>query len=165
MVDIASGQLKGDEEAAKHYGYKIKTIQNSMTDLSMLKNNSFDLVKDIHKVYKEVARVLKKGGIYRADGQNPIAFSVDDQSWDGKGYSIVEPYSVKEHQRSKEEKVIEFRHYLSDAFNGLIEAGFTIEHVTEMPTNLYQKNKPKPNTWEHSLLYAPCSFAIVARKK
>lgn len=174
VVDISGGQLMGDEEAARHYGYKVETIQTSMTNLSMLKNNSFDLVyqapsmtyvKEIHKVYREVARVLKKGGIYRADGQNPIAFSVDDQSWNRKGYSIVEPYSVKEHQRSKDEKVIEFRHYLSNTFNGLIKSGFNIEEVVEMPTDLYQSAKVKPNTWEHSLLYVPCSFAIVAKKK
>ena len=173
VVDIAEGQLEGDQKAAKHYGYKVETVQTDMNDLSALKKDSFDLVyqapsmayvPDVKKVYKEVSRVLKQEGIYRVDAENPLTYGLDEKSWDGKGYRISVPYSIKEKVRSKDEEVLEFRHTLSEVFNGLIKTGFKIEKVEEMPKDLYQNGKPKLNTWEHLLLYAPGSFAIVCRK-
>jgi len=93
VVDIADGQLEADQKAADHYGYKIKTIQADMSDLSPLKDKSFDLVyqapsmgyvPNIKKVYSEVARVLRSSGLYRADGENPLAQFVDESTWTGK---------------------------------------------------------------------------------
>ena len=172
VLDISEGQLEGDKKAAAHYRYKVKTIQGDMSDLSAIKRNSFDLVyqapsmtyiPDVKKVYLEVARVLRSKGLYRADAQNPL--SVFDLIWDGKGYSITIPYAIKQKQRSKNEKVIEYRHYLDETFNGLIESGFIIERIEEMPKGLYQGKKDKPGSWGHSLLYAPGIFTILARKK
>jgi len=174
VIDIAEGQLKGDKKVAACYGYQVKTIPGDMSDLSMLKDNCFDIVyqapsmayiPDVKKVYSEIARVLRKGGLYCADAQNPQSQFIDESSWDGKGYRISVPYAVKEKQRSENEKVLEYRHYLDEAFNGLIECGFIIEKVEEMPANFYQDKKLKPGSWEHSLSYFPCWFAILARKK
>jgi len=173
VLDISKGQLEGDKKAATHYGYKVKTIQGDMSDLSMIKDNSFDLVyqapsmayvPDVKKVYAEVARVLRSKGLYRVDAQNPQSQFIDESSWDGKGYPITVPYAVKEKQRSESEKVIEYRHYLSEAFNGLIECGFVIEHVEEMPQGLYQGKDDKPGSYGHSLLYISGGFSILARK-
>ncbi|MFA4872583.1 MAG: class I SAM-dependent methyltransferase [Patescibacteria group bacterium] len=174
VVDIAEGQLAGDKKAAAHYGYHVTTNQGDMSDLSMLKKNSFDLVyqapsmayiPDVKKVYAEVARVLRQGGLYRADAMNPLAQFIDETSWDGTGYRVSIPYSVKEKKRARDKGVIEFRHTLEDAFNGLLECGFIIEYVQEAPPDLYQNGTPKPGTWEHSELYLPGMFTILARKK
>lgn len=174
VIDIADGQLAGDKKAAAHYGYKVKTIQGDMSDLSMLRNNSFDLVyqapsmgyiPNVKKVYSEVSRILRSGGLYRADALNPQSQFIDESSWDGKGYRISVPYAVKKEKRSENENVIEYRHYLDEIFNGLIECGFVIERVEEMPRSLYQNKKDKPGSWGHSLLYIPALFAILARKK
>jgi len=172
VLDIAEGQLEGDKRASTHYRYKIKTVQGNMSNLSMLKDSSFDLIYQapsmtyiphVKKVYSEVARVLRKGGLYRADAQNPL--TVFDPIWNGKGYCITIPYTTKSKQRSKTEKVIEHRHYLDETFNGLIESGFVIEKVEEMPKGLYQTKEDKPGSWGHSLLYTPGLFVILARKK
>lgn len=174
VIDIAEGQLKGDKKAATHYGYEVKTIQGDMSNLSMLKDDSFDLVyqapsmayvPDIKKVYSEVARVLRGGGLYRVDAQNPQSQFVDESSWDGKGYRISVPYAVKEKQRTEDENVIEYRHYLDETFNGLIECGFVIERVEEAPKTLYQSKEDKPGTYEHILRYIPGLFSILAIKK
>ncbi len=174
VVDIAEGQLEGDRKAAEHYGYEVKTIQGDMSDLSELADDSFDLVyqapsmayvPDVNKVYSEVARVLRSGGLYRADAHNPAVMEVDVDSWDGKGYSITRPYAEKEWRREGDDEVYEFRHYLDESFNGLIEAGFSIERVEEMPADLYQDGDPEPGSWLHSLKYAPGIFTILAKKK
>ena len=173
VLDLSDGQLAGDQKAAAHYGYKVRTVQGDMSDLSAFKNSSFDLVyqppsmgyvPDIGKVYRGVARILRPGGLYVADAQNPLAQFVDENSWDGKGYRISVPYAIKGKRRAKDKNVMEFRHYLSDSFNGLIEAGFTIERVEEEPPGLSPEGKPKPGTWPHSLLYVPGMFVILARK-
>jgi len=174
VIDIADGQLVGDKKAADHYGYKVVTIQGDMSDLSVLKDQSFDIVyqapsmgyiRDVKQVYSEVARILRSGGLYRADAQNPLSQFIDESSWDGKGYRISVPYAVKEKKRAEDKNVFEYRHYLSEAFNGLIECGFVIDQVQESPSDLYQDEKPEPGTWLHSELYVPGLFAIVARKK
>jgi hypothetical protein len=122
-------------------------------------------VPDVKKVYSEVARVLRRGGLYRADAENPLSQYTDASSWDGKGYRVSVPYSVKEKQRSKDEKVIEHRHYLDEIFNGLIECRLTIERVEEAPEGLDQSKKDKPGSLGHLLRYIPVAFAILARKK
>lgn len=173
VVDISEGQLVGDRKAAKHYGYKVTTLQADIRDLSNLSEKSFDLVyqapsigyiPDVKQVYSEVARVLQSGGLYRADAQNPLSQFVDETSWDGKGYRISVPYAVKKQQRAENKDVVEFRHYLDDMFNGLIKCGFMIEQVEEAPRDLYQSKHDKPGSWGHSLRYLPGLFTILARK-
>jgi SAM-dependent methyltransferase len=174
VVDITEGQLAGDQQAAAHYGYAVRTIQADMSDLSMLEADSFDLVyqapsmayiPDVMKVYAGVARVLRSGGLYRADAHNPVAQFIDTDSWDGVGYRITVPYAVKARQRTEDEPVMEYRHELSEVFNGLIACGFVIEHVVESPIDLYEAETPQPGSWLHPELYAPGIFAIVARKQ
>jgi SAM-dependent methyltransferase len=174
VVDITEGQLAGDQRAAAHYGYPITTIQSDMSHLSMLAAESFDLVyqapsmvyiPDVMKVYAGVARVLRSGGLYRADAQNPLSQFIDENSWDGVGYRISVPYAVKARQRAEDAPVIEYRHALSEVFNGLIACGFVIEQVVESPIDLYQEGEPEPGNWLHPELYVPGIFAIIARKK
>ena len=174
VVDITEGQLAGDQQAAAHYGYPVRTFQGDMSDLSMLDAQAFDLVyqapsmvyiPDVLKVYASVARVLRSGGVYRADAHNPVAQFIDSDSWDGVGYRISVPYAVKARQRADDAPVMEYRHELSEVFNGLVACGFVIEQVIESPIDLYEEGVPEPGSWLHPELYAPGIFAIVARKQ
>lgn len=173
IFDISKEQLKMDEIAARHYGYEISTVQGDMADLSAFADNWFDLVyqapsmgyaPDIQAIYKEVERVLKPGCLYRADAQNPLAQFINPKTWDGTGYKIDTPYRIKSKTRENIEKIKDYRHTLNEAFNGLIETGFDIISVHEMPTGLYATDETKPGSWTHSLEYIPGLFAILARK-
>jgi len=170
VVDLAEGQLERDREAAAHYGYHVTTIHADMRNLSSIDENSFDLVyqapsmsyvPDVRQVYPEVARVLRTGGLYRVDACNPVAQFVDE-SWDGIGYHITTPYAERIYRR--EDGAIEYRHYLSDIFNGLLGAGFFLQQVHEAPRHLKHNPHARPGSWEHILMYIPWHFAIVARK-
>lgn len=173
VVDLSEKQLENDKLAANHYGYKVKTFQGDMCDLSFLSDKSFDLVyqppsmgyiSDVKRVYSEVSRILRKGGLYRADAQNPQSRFTHRSTWNGKGYLITEPYLTSKKQRDKDKEVIEFRHSLDDIFNGLIEKKFKILSVHEMPKDVYQEEQSEPGSWEHYLLYLPGMFTIVAKK-
>jgi ubiquinone/menaquinone biosynthesis C-methylase UbiE len=170
VVDLAEGQLESDREAAAHYGYPITTIHADMRDLSSLGEHAFDLVyqansmgyvPDVRQVYSEVARVLRTGGLYRVDGCNPVAQFVDE-TWDGTGYHITIPYAQRIQRRKG--GPVEYRHYLSDIFNGLLDTGFSLQQVYESPCHLKHDADVRPGSWEHILMYIPWDFAIVAKK-
>ncbi|MDQ4075254.1 MAG: class I SAM-dependent methyltransferase [Chloroflexota bacterium] len=170
VVDLAEGQLGGDITAAKHYGYEVTALQGDMRDLSMLDDDSFDLVyqapsisyvPDVRTVYVEVHRVLRSGGLYRAEFTNPATEFVDVDSWDGSGYRITVPYAVRQAEKPGRDAA-DFRHFLKDIFNGLLETGFSIQEVSEAPRHLMQDVQAPPGSWEHWLMYVQSQFAIVA---
>ena len=173
VVDISKGQLDGDRKAAAHYGYGVTTLKADMRNLSMLNDRSFDLIyqapsmtyiPDVHEVYSEVARLLRIGGLYRVNFSNPATEFVDCEDWDGQGYRITRPYAERVRQtNSSGDHVIEFKHFLSDIFNGLIESWMIIQQVQEAPYYQLKNENPTPGSWEHWLTYVT-GFAIVARK-
>lgn len=168
VVDLAQGQLKGDRRAAAHYGYGIATIHGDMRDLSMLDDQSFDMVygtavgyvPDARQVYSEVARVLRPGGLYRSDWGQP---AVDFVAWNGNGYEITKPYCEKINRR--EDGGIEFRHYMDDIFNGLLEVGLTIRQVEDLSRHVKPNLGAAPGTWAHESTYFGGRFVVVARKE
>ncbi len=170
VFDICEGQLRGDRKAAKHYGYSIKTIQGDMRDLSGLSDNSFDIVyatghpyiPDVREVFKGVVRVLRTGGIYRGDFMNPYTEFVDAIDWDGKGYRITMPHAQK--KRHRPDSMIEFRHYLDEVFNGLIDLGFSIQKVFAAPRDL-PNPKDKPGSFHHWEKFIQGGYTVLAKKK
>lgn len=169
VVDLAEGQLVGDQKAAAHYGYNVTTLKGDMRDLSCVPSASFDVVyqgpsmgyiPEVRQVYAQVARVVRTGGVYRVDCQQPTVFSV---AWNGAAYCITRPYAETTHRRA--DGAMEFRHYLSDIFNGLLEVGFSIEQVHEEPHAQRQVPQAQPGSWAHQQTYVSGGFAIVAKKR
>ena len=156
VVDLAEGQLEGDRKAAAHHGYNIDTVHADMRDLSMLNDEAFDLVygtavvyvPDVGKVYREVARVMRPGALYRTDWRQP---AIDFVAWDGSGYRITEPYAQKTNRR--EDGAIEFRHYMDDIFNGLIEAGMSVQQVEDLSRDATSDTQATPGSWTHEEAY------------
>jgi SAM-dependent methyltransferase len=167
VVDLAEGQLRGDREAAAHYGYDVTTVHADMRDLSCLADDSFDLVygtatayiPDVREVYSGVARILRTGGVFRIDLGNPAVYFVD---WDSEGYRITAPYSQK--VKHREDGAIEFRHYMADIFNPLIAEGFSIQGVYDEPHYLQTDPPAEPGEWTHHQRYVAGGFIVVARK-
>ena len=168
VVDLAQGQLEGDRKAAAHYGYEITTIHADMRDLSCLGDESFDMVygtaicyvPDIQQVYSEVARILRQDGVFRVDfGQPAVHFMV----WDGDGYRVTRPYFERTDRR--EDGAIEFRHYMDDIFNGLIDAGLSIQQVVDLSRSKRPDPQAPPGSWTHESSYIGGHFVIVAKKE
>ena len=157
VADISQGQLNGDIQAANHYGYTVKTVLCSMTDLSVFENESFDIVHqpisicfvpDVATVYREVFRVLKKGGMYHVDHINPATYPTsyenDIDGWDGIGYKIASPYiggPLRIDEKGNENMICgevdgEHRHLFMDMFCNLTEVGFQIKYIWEDERNL-----------------------------
>ena len=185
VLDLCAGQLESDQLAARHHGYSVRTIQGDMRDLSIFADDSFDrvhqsisivFVPDVRQVYRQVARVLRPGGMYFVGHGNPTtdATSLEgpNNGWDGIGYRIAEPYiggAVRRRPDGSEsmtegEPTGEYRHLLSDIFNGLIEAGLRICGVYEDPRCLTGGVGCEPGSYEHEIAYTASYFGILTRK-
>jgi SAM-dependent methyltransferase len=168
VIDLADGMIEGDRKAAAHYGYEVTAIQGDMRDLSCLKNETFDYVQggfmcyisDVREVYSGVARVLRRGGIYASAHEDPGLQFVE---WDGEWYRINRNFAERIEHR--EDGGIEFRHYMSDIFNGLLEAGFVIRRVDKFPHYQPPDSGAQPGSWDHQQKYfAGSGFSILAEK-
>ena len=166
VIDFTQGQLDGDITAAKHYGYPVETIRANIRNLSEIEDASFDLiyqgpsmswVPSVHEVYRGVSRIIRPGGRYRVDFGNPANHALE---WDGEFYRVVEPYSERVYRHPS--GAFDFRHYLGDIFNGLLDNHFRIERVEERPWTQPDIGAT-PGSWAHEMAYN-VSFAIVAEK-
>ena len=168
VVDLAEGQIEGDRRAAAHYGYEIAAMRGDMRDLSFLEAESFDLVvgwgltyvPDVREVYRQVANVLRTGGLYWTHARQAAVAFVE---WNGEAYCIAKPY-VDRIERP-DHGGIEFRHYMDDLFTGLVELGFSIQGVHEPPHHCRPDSQAAPGSWNHQRLYVGGAFYIAARKE
>ena len=166
VIDFTQGQLDGDITAARHYDYPVKTLRLNMRDLSAIDDASYDLiyqgpsmswVPSVHEIYRGVSRIIRPGGQYRVDFGNPANHFWE---WDGEFYRVTGPYSERVYRYP--DGAYDFRHYLSDIFNGLVDNGFQIERVEERSWTQPDINAT-PGSWTHQMAYN-VSFAIVAKK-
>lgn len=183
VFDISDEQLERDKKVAEHYGFEIQTVQGDMRDLSCFEQASFDFVHhayslnfvpDAAEVFRQVARVLRLGGIYHFACANPFVMGAEQNNWNGEGYVLKEPYiggariSYDDqdwvYNRETHEKIpnpIEYRHTLSNVFNNLIENGFVISHVSD-DCDMNSDKHAAPKTWEHFTAFAPPWLSIWA---
>jgi len=149
VLDLSGRMLDLDREVAARENLAIRLEHGNMCDLSRFADASFDLVlnppslfyvPDVNPVFREVYRVLKKGGCFIMASSNPIAYVCD---WDGAAqcYKAVNrmPYSAQEHGEQGE--WIEYGHTMESYLGGQIAAGFVItgyrEYQMEDITELY----------------------------
>ena len=143
--DFSEEQLKRDLEVCKEEGLKIKTQKGEMEDLIIFLDESFDFVinpvstcftSNVRKMWKEVYRVLRPGGMFITGFSNPISYSLDKDSYEKKNemklvhsipYSDVRSLSKKEIEDIiKNSDSLEFGHSLSDLIGGQTDLGFKI---------------------------------------
>lgn len=143
VFDNSKMQLEKDAFVAQRDGLTIKTIQGNMQDLSVFADESFDCIvhpwsngyiDDVRPVWRECARVLKKGGLLLSGFGNPISCIFNVGKFE-KGILQVEntiPYADIEHMDDPETRAIVeadgylWSHTLEDQIQGQIEAGLAI---------------------------------------
>lgn len=149
VVDISERQLEHDRRAG------LRTLRASMDDLHELGTSSFDLVvqpvslcyaREVGPVYREVARVLRPGGLYVAQHkQRP------------EGVAYQEGLRVA----SAEAGAVEYVHTLEALLGELCGAGFVIEAVAEPPR---ADALAAPGTPAHRALFFPPYLKVKARR-
>ncbi|MFZ5881117.1 MAG: class I SAM-dependent methyltransferase [Chloroflexota bacterium] len=146
IFDNSPAQLARDRQVAEREGLDIRTVEGDMRDLSAFADASFDLVfhpvsnlfiHEIRPVWREAARVLRKGGALLAGFMQPSVYIFDFEELE-KGNFIVRhsiPYSdfevYGEEGLRSQNRPAEFGHSFSDQLAGQTEAGLAIVGVYE----------------------------------
>ena len=170
VLDLSPEQLERDRLAAAHYGTRVETLCGDMRDLSALHGAGFDLVShsysinfvpDARAVFREVARVLRRGGLYSFMCANPFVMGATPRDWDGRGYTLAHAYEQGAVVEGADEEWVyeqeprtpapvgrEYRHGLGALLNGLAGEGFRLLRATEDPST-YPEPDAEPGTWPH----------------
>ena len=145
VVDISQGMLELDDKEAARRRLSVRTIRASMDDLSMLNDQSFDIVHqpvstcyvpDIVRVYAEIARVLRDGGLYISQHKQPTSAQISrrderNQFVIGVEYYHTGPLPRVEDTSYRERGAVEYLHRWDDLIGGLCRTGFVIEDLRE----------------------------------
>lgn len=149
VLDLSQRMLDKDREVAAREGLDICVEHGNMCDLSCFADESFDLVlnppslfyaPDVMPVFREVYRVLKKGGSFIMISFNPIAYVCDYDEKLGC-YKAVNrmPYCSTDH--ADQGDWVEYGHTMESYIGGQLRCGFVLtgymEHQMEDITELY----------------------------
>jgi SAM-dependent methyltransferase len=176
VVDLSPAMLELDRQVARERRINMEILQGSMDDLSMLAAGRFDLVvhpvstcylPDVHRVFREVARVVRPGGRYVSQHKSPTSLQASLQPGAGGRYEILhpqargEPLPPQPSSRLREAGTHEFVHSLSDLLGGICVAGFTIEDVCEPDHALAGA---AVGSFAHRAAFVPPYLRILARR-
>jgi SAM-dependent methyltransferase len=176
VLDISAGQLAQDQAAAQHYGFQVETVQGDMRDLSAFADHTFDIVWHPYSlnfvpnavdVFREVARVLRSGGIYHFMAANPFACGLGTGDWNGDGYSLRHYYLDGAELTYQDEAWVfrgesqpeiqgprEYRQTLSTLLNGLVNCGFILLKTEEWGSS-QPDLQAEPGSWSHLTAVMP----------
>lgn len=145
VVDLSSEMLRQDLQEARRRNLSVRVFEGSMHDLGMLTDEAFDIVHqpvstcyvpDVTAVYREVARVLRDGGLYISQHKQPTCLQIverdaHDRYVVGVRYYHSGPLPPVGDTSYREPGAVEFLHRWENLAGGLCRAGFVIEDLRE----------------------------------
>lgn len=156
VLDYSDQQLNSEREIARRENYEIAIVKADMTEPLTFDNDSFDLIfhpvsncyiEDVHHVWNECYRVLKKGGILLAGLDNGLNFAIDDHEYAIAHQLPFNPLKDKELYAKSIENGwgIQFSHTIEEQIGGQLKAGFMLTelyHDTNGTGRLHDYNVP-----------------------
>lgn len=151
VVDVSPAMLELDRAAAAQRHHSIRVVETSMDDLSMFGAGEFDVVihpvsscylPDVAAVYRQVARVIRPGGVYVSQHKTPTSLQTStDRVADGR-YQIEHAYyrnspippphsESPATRRLREHGATEYLHRWEQLIGGMCRSGFVIEDLVE----------------------------------
>jgi len=145
VVDISDEMLALDRREAERRKLNVTALRLSMDDLESIETGRFDIVHqpvstcyvpDLGKVYAEVARVCRPGGLYISQHKTPMSLQVTHRTREGQYVLGLEYYRETSLPRTddttyREAGTTEYLHRWHELVGGLCRAGFVIEDLRE----------------------------------
>jgi len=176
VVDLSPAMLEHDRRIAATRGLKLRTVEASMDDLSVLPAGGFDVViqpvstcyvPDVCAAYREVARVTAAGGLYISQHKQPASLQAEAQS-SARGYAITEHYyrngplpPAMDGLQHREAGTAEYLHRWGELLGGMCRAGFVIEDLVEPR---HADPQAAPGTFAHRCCFLPPFVTVKARR-
>lgn len=180
VVDLSASMLDLDRQVARERKLHLELIQSSMDELTMLKNDYFDLVihpvsscylHSLKQVFSEIARVCRPSGLYMSQHKSPRSLQSSLQpNLDGR-YELLFPERQSADNsgalppappsRLREAGTDEFVHSLTDILGGICRAGFSIEDFFEPNEGDQEAVR---GSFTHRAAFLPPYIRILARK-
>ncbi len=179
VVDFSEAQLAIDREIARQCHLDLRLVCTSADQLDPLGSAEFDIVVQpvsssylprIDRLYHEVARILKPGGLYVVQHKQPyslVASTLPQHDF----YALLEP--IREGQPlpdrhdepnspRHEQGTVEYVHTLDSLIGELCRAGFIIEDLSEpIRADVFAPI----GTWEHRCNFLPPYLKLKARRR
>ncbi len=176
VVDRCRRMVAIDRRLAQQFGLAIDTQEVSLQDLSPLPSAGFDAVvqpvsscyvPDLAAVYRQIARVLRPGGLYIAQHKQPGSLQASgNPAGDYRlrlpafaGLPVSRELATDEHL---EAGTTEFIHPLEALLGELCRNGFVIEDITEPPRGDAWAAVGSPT---HRACYLPPYLKVKARRR
>ena len=175
VLDLSPEMLALDHREAERRGLQVQILEGSMDDLSSLADASFDLVHhpvstcyipEVQPVFREVARVLKDGGLYISQHKSPTSLQVTSRTPRneyviGINYYHTGPLPACEDQSYRETGAVEYLHRWEQLVGGMCQAGLVIEALSEP-----RRGNPQaqPGDFKHRGMYIAPYLRIKARR-
>ncbi|MFN5531476.1 MAG: class I SAM-dependent methyltransferase [Planctomycetaceae bacterium] len=175
VVDLCPEMLALDQREATRRGLQVTTLEASMDDLGRLADQSFDIVHqpvstcyipDICAVYREVARVLRDGGLYISQHKQPGCLQIverdpHDRYVLGVRYYHEGPLPPVGDTSYREPGAVEFLHRWENLVGGMARAGLCLEDLREP---MRAKPKALPGEIGHRGQFQPPYVRMKARR-
>ena len=142
VFDYSLKQLESERLVAAREGYPIRIIRGDMTKRLPFEDGEFDIIfhpvsncyiKDVEHVWRECARVLKKGGVLLSGTDHFVNYLVDEDEEriiNSLPFDPIEnPDQMK--QLMESDSGVQFSHTLTEQIGGQIKAGFTLTDMYE----------------------------------
>ncbi|MGI9518482.1 MAG: class I SAM-dependent methyltransferase [Pirellulaceae bacterium] len=176
VVDISDTMLQLDRQVAAERKLDLQTVQTPMHRLQVFGDGSFDLVihpvstcyvPGIDDVYHEIARVLRRGGLYISQHKQPASLQTTVKP-DASGYTLGEPYYRQSalpvfdgKSPLREAGTQEFIHRWEQLIGGMCRAGFVIEDLLEP---FHAREDAAPGSLGHRSQFVAPYVRIKARR-
>lgn len=176
VADLSAAMLRLDEREAARRNLSVRLVEASMDDLSALADESFDIVHqpvstcyvpDLEPVYREVARVLRNGGLYISQHKQPTSLQITHRDAQDRYVLGIEYYETGPLPRVpdstyRETGAVEHLHTWDELIGGLCRAGFVLEDLKEP---IRADRKSAPGEIRHRGRFVPPYVRLKARRR
>lgn len=140
VLDYSPAQIESERLVAEREGYNIDVIQADMTKMLPFVDDQFDLVvnpvslcyvREVEPVFREMARVLRPGGVLLTGldaGFNYVVDEAEERIVRGLPYDPLDNPQLLE-EDDVEDVGMQFSHTAGELLHAILRAGFMIDDV------------------------------------